>query len=253
MILPEMPSMSLDGKVALITGASSGIGQGAAVALAQTGAHVLCAARGEKRLRATVEQLLGKGWKAEAFILDVTDQAEVTDLFSKNKIDIVVNSAGLARHSSALETSSEDFDDVIDVNLKSAYFLSSIAAREMIIRKIKGSIIHVSSQMAYVGGIDRAVYSASKHALEGMIKSMAIEWGDKGIRINSVCPTFIRTPLTEPTFQNPERVKWIKEKIKLGRVGTVSDVMGAIFYLASDLSELVTGTSILVDGGWTAD
>ena len=107
--------------------------------------------------------------------------------------------------------------------------------------------------MAYVGGIDRAVYSASKHALEGMIKSMAIEWGDKGIRINSVCPTFIRTPLTEPTFQNPERVKWIKEKIKLGRIGTVSDVMGAIFYLASDLSELVTGTSILVDGGWTAD
>jgi 2-deoxy-D-gluconate 3-dehydrogenase len=152
-----------------------------------------------------------------------------------------------------LETRSEDFDDVIEVNLKSAYFLSSIAAREMIKRKIKGSIIHVSSQMAYVGGIDRAVYSASKHALEGMIKSMAIEWGDKGIRINSVCPTFIRTPLTEPTFQNPERVKWIKEKIKLGRVGTVPDVMGAIFYLASDLSELVTGTSILVDGGWTAD
>ena len=152
-----------------------------------------------------------------------------------------------------METRSEDFDDVIEVNLKSAYFLSSIAAREMIQRKIKGSIIHVSSQMAYVGGIDRAVYSASKHALEGMIKSMAIEWGDKGIRINSVCPTFIRTPLTEPTFQNPERVKWIKEKIKLGRVGTVSDVMGAIFYLASDLSQLVTGTSILVDGGWTAD
>ena len=253
MILPEMPSMSLDGKVALITGASSGIGQGAAVALAQAGARVLCAARGEKRLGATVEQLLSKGWKADAFVLDVTDQLEVTNLFSKNKIDIVVNSAGLARHSPALETRSEDFDDVINVNLKSAYFLSSISARSMINRKIKGSIIHVSSQMAYVGGIDRAVYSASKHAVEGMIKSMAIEWGDRGIRINSVCPTFIRTPLTEPTFQNPERVEWIKQKIKLGRVGTVSDVMGAIFYLASDLSELVTGTSILVDGGWTAD
>ena len=253
MILPDMPSMSLDGKVALITGASSGIGQGAAVALAQTGAHVLCAARGEKRLNETVEQLLGKGWTAKAFVLDVTDQAEVTDLFSKNKIDIVVTSAGLARHSPALETRSEDFDDVIDVNLKSAYFLSSIAARSMISHQIKGSIIHVSSQMAHVGGIDRAVYAASKHAVEGMIKSMAIEWGNRGIRINSVCPTFIRTPLTEPTFQNPERVKWIKQKIKLGRVGTVSDVMGAIFYLASDLSELVTGTSILVDGGWTAD
>ena len=113
MILPEMPSMSLDGKVALITGASSGIGQGAAVALAQAGARVLCAARGEKRLGETVEQLLSKGWKADAFVLDVTDQLKVTNLFSKNKIDIVVNSAGLARHSPALETRSEDFDDVI--------------------------------------------------------------------------------------------------------------------------------------------
>ena len=104
-----------------------------------------------------------------------------------------------------------------------------------------------------MGGIDRAVYSASKHGLEGMIKSMAIEWGPGGIRINSVCPTFIRTPLTAPTFENPERVAWIEEKIKLGRVGEVEDIMGAVVYLASDASALVTGTSILVDGGWTAD
>ena len=253
MNLPEMPSMSLDGKVALVTGASSGIGQGAAVALAQTGACVICAARGEKRLQATVEKLLNRGWKAEARILDVTHQPEVLDLFSENEIDIVVNSAGLARHTPALETRPEDFDDVMDINLKSAYFLSTIAARKMIDRNAKGSIIHISSQMAYVGGVDRAVYAASKHALEGMIKSMAIEWGDWGIRINSICPTFIRTPFTESTFQNPERVEWIKSKIKLGRVGTVSDLMGAIFYLATDLSALVTGTSILVDGGWTAD
>ena len=168
--------------------------------------QVLCASRGKERLLETVEQLLGKGWKAEAFILDVTDQAKVEDLFSKNKIDIVVNSAGLARHAPALETRSDDFDDVIEVNLKSAYFLSSIAAREMIQRKIKGSIIHVSSQMAYVGGIDRAVYSASKHALEGMIKSMAIEWGDKGIRINSVCPTFIPVSYTHLTLPTPPYV-----------------------------------------------
>jgi 2-deoxy-D-gluconate 3-dehydrogenase len=107
--------------------------------------------------------------------------------------------------------------------------------------------------MAHVGGVDRAVYSASKHALEGMVKSMAIEWAPNGIRINSICPTFVRTPLTEPTFQNPDRVRWIKDKIKLGRVGEVSDIMGAIFYLATDLSSMVTGTSILVDGGWTAE
>ena len=118
---------------------------------------------------------------------------------------------------------------------------------------LRGSIIHISSQMGHVGGIDRAVYCASKHGLEGMIKAMAIEWGKRRIRINSICPTFIRTPLTEGTFDNPERVAWIQEKIKLGRVGEVEDIMGAVLYLASDASALVTGTSMLIDGGWTAD
>ena len=110
----------------------------------------------------------------------------------------------------------------------------------MLDRDICGSIIHISSQMAHVGGIDRAVYSASKHAIEGMVKSMAIEWGPNGIRINSICPTFVRTPLTESTFQNPDRVNWIKSKIKLGRVAEVSDIMGAVLYLATDLSSMVT-------------
>ena len=115
-----------------------------------------------------------------------------------------------------------------------------------------GSIITISSQMGHVGGIDRTVYCATKHAVEGMTKAMAIEWGRKGIRVNTICPTFIRTPLTEATFDNPERVAWITEKIKLGRVGEVEDIMGAVTFLASDASALITGTSLLIDGGWTA-
>jgi 2-deoxy-D-gluconate 3-dehydrogenase len=145
-----------------------------------------------------------------------------------------------------------DFDAVMAINLRSAYFLSSFAARALMAEGRPGSIIHISSQMGHVGGVDRAVYCASKHALEGMIKAMAIEWGASGIRINAIAPTFIRTALTEPAFEDPETLRWITGKIKLGRTGEVEDIMGAALYLASDASALVTGTSLLVDGGWTA-
>ena len=156
----------------------------------------------------------------------------------------------MARHTPAMEAGEADFDEVMGLNARSAFFLACEAAKGM---KAKGgSIIQVSSQMGFVGGQDRAVYSASKHALEGMTKSMAIEWGRYGIRVNTVCPTFIRTELTASTFADPEKEKWIRSKIKLGRVGEVEDVMGAIVYLASDASAMVTGTHLLVDGGWTA-
>jgi 2-deoxy-D-gluconate 3-dehydrogenase len=194
-----------------------------------------------------------KNWAVTSAVVDINDHSAVQNIFANHDIDIVVNAAGQARHSAAVDTTSEDYDAVMNVNLKSAYFISTTAAKSMLERSTNGSIIHISSQMAHVGGVDRAVYSASKHALEGMVKSMAIEWGPDGIRINSICPTFVRTPLTEPTFQNPARVKWIKDKIKIGRVAEVSDIMGAVFYLATDLSSMVTGTSILVDGGWTAE
>ena len=251
--LPRMPSMSLEGKTAIVTGASSGIGQGAAVALAGAGAGVICVARGRDRLVETEKALKENGWNVRSEIVDINHHSKIENIFEKHKIDIVVNAAGQARHSPAIKTILEDYDAVMNVNLRSAYFISTIAAKSMLDRDICGSIIHISSQMAHVGGIDRAVYSASKHAIEGMVKSMAIEWGPNGIRINSICPTFVRTPLTESTFQNPDRVNWIKSKIKLGRVAEVSDIMGAVLYLATDLSSMVTGTSILVDGGWTAE
>ena len=167
--------------------------------------------------------------------------------------DVVVNAAGTAVLAPAMDITPGDFDQVITLNLRAAYFLSAWTARSMKAAGRPGSIIHISSQLGHVGGGDRTVYCASKFGLEGMIKAMAVEWGPDCIRINSVAPTFIRTPLTEPTFSNPERMAWIMDKIKLDRTGEVADLMGAVLYLAGAASALVTGTSLLVDGGWTAD
>lgn len=251
--LPRTPSFSLIGKTALVTGASSGIGQGCAVALAEAGAHVICAARGAEKLEDTVAALTAAGMSAEALVLDQGDLTALAQVFATRDIDVVVNSAGLARHGPAIETTPEDYDAAMGLNLRSAYFLSAYAAKALTAAGKPGSIIHISSQMGHVGGVDRAVYCASKHGLEGMVKAMAIEWGRSQIRINTVCPTFIKTPLTAQTFERPERKAWVEEKIKLGRIGEVEDIMGAVLYLASDASALVTGTSMLIDGGWTAD
>lgn len=178
-----------------------------------------------------------------------------SSFFFKNQkpFDILVNSAGMGRHSPSLETSNEDFDKVMDVNLRGAYFLTQAVARGLIKAKKPGSLINISSQMGHVGGVDRAVYSASKHAVEGFTKAMAIEWGGHQIRVNTICPTFIRTALTQSTFDNPERKKWIEEKIKLGRAGEVEDIMGAVVFLASEASGMITGSALMIDGGWTAD
>jgi len=254
MSLPQTPTFRLDGKRALVTGASSGIGLACAVALGQAGAEVTLAARSIDRLEATAKAMIEAGMMASAIRMDVADvattQRQVAEL---GPYDILVNSAGLARHSGALETTEEDFDLVSGLNLKGAYFLTQAVAKGLIAADKSGSLINISSQMAYVGGIDRAVYCATKHGIEGFTKSMAIEWGPLGIRVNTICPTFIRTALTEQTFDNPDRVKWLEEKIKLGRVGEVTDIMGPVVYLASDASALMTGTHLMIDGGWTAD
>ena len=252
--LPTTPSFRLDGKRALVTGASSGIGLACAAALAQAGAQVTMAARGRDSLDAAVERVCAQGGDADALILDIADIEQTADAIARiGSFDVLVNSAGLARHSPALETTAEDFDAVMAVNLRGAYFLTRAVARDLVANGKPGSLINISSQMGQVGGVDRAVYCASKHALEGMSKSMAIEWGPLGIRVNTISPTFIRTPLAQVTLNKPERKRWIEEKIKLGRVGEVEDIMGAVVYLASDASALVTGTTMLVDGGWTAD
>ena len=254
MTLPRTPSFRLDGRRALIAGASSGIGTAAAVALAEQGARVtLCARRGAE-LQALADEMTTAGMQAEVLALDITDtHATTAALAAVPAFDILVNSAGGARHSPAVDTTPEDFDFATNLNFRAAYFLTRSVAARLLAEHRPGSLINITSQMAHVGGIDRAVYAATKHAVEGMTKSMAIEWGPHGIRVNTIAPTFIRTALTAATFANPERAAWIASKIKLGRVGEVADIMGAVAFLASDAASLITGTSLLVDGGWTAD
>ena len=246
--------MRLDGMKALITGASSGIGLGCAVALAEAGSHVVLSARNIGGLNDVVDAIQSKGLSAKAMMLDVTNTNSIREsIENQDPFDILVNSAGLGRHSPSKDTLVEDFDDVMNVNLRGAYFVTQAVAKGLIKAKKPGSLINISSQMGHVGGIDRAVYSASKHAVEGFTKAMAIEWGPHQIRVNTICPTFIRTPLTQSTFDNPERRKWIEEKIKLGRIGEVEDIMGAVVFLASEASAMITGSALMVDGGWTAD
>jgi NAD(P)-dependent dehydrogenase (short-subunit alcohol dehydrogenase family) len=253
MKLPRTPSFRLDGRRALVAGASRGIGLGCAVALAEAGAHVICAARTRRDLDEAVRSIRAEGFSAEPLTFDITDIGAMTAAMKAlGSFDVFVNSAGIARHSAALDTIPEALDAVMNTNFRAAYFASREAARLMIAGGKGGSIINISSQMGHVGGIDRSVYAASKHAIEGMTKAMAIEWAPHNVRVNTICPTFIRTALTEMTLADPERLAWIKSKIKLGRVGEVEDVMGATVFLASDAAAMVTGAALLVDGGWTA-
>jgi NAD(P)-dependent dehydrogenase (short-subunit alcohol dehydrogenase family) len=254
MTLPRTPSFRLDGRRALVTGASSGIGAACAVALAEQGAEVTLCARRETELKALAAQMAQAGMQAQTLALDISNiSATEAALAALPAFGILVNSAGAARHGPATQTTPDDFDLVADLNFRAAYFLTRTVAARLIADGKPGSLINISSQMGHVGGIDRSAYAATKHAVEGMTKSMAVEWGPHGIRVNTIAPTFIRTPMTEQTFSNPERAAWIASKIKLGRIGEVTDIMGAIAFLASDAAALVTGTSLLVDGGWTAE
>ena len=254
MKLPRTPSLRLDGRRALVTGASSGIGLGAAAALAEAGAEVTLVARRVAELEQVQDAIQSSGGRAEVLALDITDlAATAAALAARQPFDVLVNSAGLARHAPALDTTPEDYDAAMGLNLRAAFFLTREVARGLTARGKPGSLINVSSQMGHVGGPDRAVYCANKHALEGMTKAMALEWAPHGIRVNTLCPTFIRTPLAEQSLKNPERRAWILSKIKLGRVGEVEDLMGPVVFLASEASAMVTGTHLIVDGGWTAE
>jgi NAD(P)-dependent dehydrogenase (short-subunit alcohol dehydrogenase family) len=253
-MLPTTPSFRLDGRRALVTGAGRGIGAALAAALAGQGAAVTLVARSGDEVAAVAAEIVGRGQVAAAAVLDVFDLAAVAGFFAaRPAFDVLVNNAGTNRPKSMLEVSEADYDAVLDLNLKSAFFVAQAAARGMAAAGLKGSMIHIGSQMGHVGGPNRALYCASKWGLEGMSKAFALDLASAGIRSNTIAPTFIETPMTKPFFEDAAFLESVLAKIKLGRLGQVEDLMGAVVYLASDASALVTGTSLVVDGGWTAD
>ncbi|RDI56804.1 SDR family NAD(P)-dependent oxidoreductase [Microvirga subterranea] len=252
--LPRPPSFRLDGKRALVTGAGRGIGLAAAAALASAGAHVTLAARTADEINAAAQAIRDEGFDAAALCLDVNDLGEVSrSLEALGPFDVFVNNAGTNRPKPFVDVSIEDFDAIMGLNVRSAFFAAQIVARRLIAAGMPGSIINVSSQMGHVGGANRTVYCTSKFALEGMTKAMAVELGPHGIRVNTLCPTFIETPMTRPFLADENFRAGVLSKIKLGRLGRVEDLTGAIVFLASDASSLMTGSALLVDGGWTAD
>jgi len=252
--LPRTPSFRLDGRRALVTGAGRGIGLALAAALAEADAEVTLIARSGDEIEAGAQAIREAGGKAEAVILDVSDLATVAAFVeSRPAFHILVNNAGTNRPMPMQDVSEADYDAVLGLNVKAAFFVAQAVVRRMIAEGAKGSLIHLGSQMGHVGGPNRSLYCASKWALEGMNKAFALDLAAHGIRSNTIAPTFIETPLTKPFFEDDAFMASVLQKIKLGRIGTVEDLMGAALFLASDASALVTGTSLVVDGGWTAE
>jgi NAD(P)-dependent dehydrogenase (short-subunit alcohol dehydrogenase family) len=252
--LTATPSFRLDGKRALITGGGRGIGLAAASALAQAGAEVTLVARTESEIEAAAQAIVARGDKAKALRLDVTDLDAVGHaIAAAEPFDVLVNNAGTNRPAHLMDVKVEDFDAIFALNVRAAFFMAQAVARRLIETKRPGSIINISSQMGHVGAARRTVYCASKHAMEGFTKAMAIELAPHNIRVNSLGPTFLETPMTRPFFENKAFRDEVLGKIKLGRLGQLEELTGAIVFLASDASSLMTGSALVLDGGWTAE
>jgi NAD(P)-dependent dehydrogenase (short-subunit alcohol dehydrogenase family) len=252
--LAKAPSFRLDGKRALVTGAGRGIGLAAASALAQAGAHVTLAARTVAEIEAAGQAIRARGDQAAVLRLDVTDVGAARAAVGEAApFDILVNNAGMNRPAPFIEVRVEDFDAILSLNVRAAFFMAQAVARRMIEAGRPGSIINVSSQMGHVGAARRSVYCASKHAMEGFTKAMAIELAPHNIRVNSLGPTFLETPMTRPFFANEAFRAEVLGKIKLGRLGQLEELTGAIIFLACDASSLMTGSALVLDGGWTAE
>jgi NAD(P)-dependent dehydrogenase (short-subunit alcohol dehydrogenase family) len=243
----------LDGKTALVTGAGRGIGRAIAIALAAAGAEPILVSRTPSQLEEVAREIASCEGKTSVLPVDVTDTAAMRIAFAGiPRLDILVNNAGLNRPQPFLEVDEATLDQLLTLNVRAAFLVAQAAARLMAANG-GGVIINVSSQMGHVGSeLNRTVYVMTKHAVEGLTKAMAVELAPKGVRVVSIAPTFITTPLTKPFFEDPVFRKWVLDRIPLGRLGTVEEVAQAVVFLASPAASLVTGSALLVDGGWTA-
>ncbi len=252
--LTPTPSFRLDGRRALVTGGGRGIGLAAASALAEAGAHLTLAARTAQEIEDAAAAIRARGQTAEALVLDVTDiEAVRRAVASHEPFQVLVNNAGTNRPKMLTDVTVEDFDAIMGLNVRAAYFVAQAVAKRLLAAKLPGSIINISSQMGHVGAARRTVYCASKHAMEGFTKAMAIELAPHAIRVNSLGPTFLETPMTKPFFENKAFRDEVLSKIKLRRLGQLEEMTGAIVFLASDASSLMTGSALVLDGGWTAE
>lgn len=245
--------LGLDRQVVLVTGASSGIGRACALALAAAGADVIAVARGQPGLDGLIDDVSRLGGRARAIVADVTDVGATGEMVAAlPRLDGLVNCAGRNLPEPIADVTPERFDAVFDLNIRATFFLSRAAVTSMRRHGEGGAIVNVSSQMGHVGSAARTVYCASKHAVEGLTKALAVEVAREGIRVNSVCPTFIETPMTASMLADRRLQDEVMSKIPMARVGTAEEVTGAVLFLLSKAASLITGASLLVDGGWTA-
>jgi NAD(P)-dependent dehydrogenase (short-subunit alcohol dehydrogenase family) len=252
----QSPDFSIQDKIAIVTGASKGIGYGIAKSIAAAGAKVALTARNKKDLEELVSAITAEGGTVVAYSLDVRDISQIQTVFQQVKdhfgsLDIVVNNAGLGEGMLAVDVTEQYWDDMIDVNLKGVFFCCQAAGKIMLEQGF-GKIINISSQVSIVGIPEGVAYCASKGGVNQLTKVLALEWSSRGVNINAVGPTFIYTPGTSERLDTPEFRQNVLSRIPAGRIGTIDDVAGAVIYLASPASNLVTGTLLLVDGGWTA-
>lgn len=243
----------MSGRVAVVTGAGRGIGRGCAIGLAESGADVVAIARTRGEVESVAEEVEALGRGARAVVCDVTNARRLEGVMrSLERVDVLVNAAGTNVPEPFLDVAESSLDALLAVNVKGTFLAAQAAARRMVAAGAGGAIVNLSSQMGHVGAPRRSVYCATKHAVEGLTKALAVELAPHGIRVNSVAPTFVETQMTAPFLADEEFRADVLERIPLGRIGTVEDVVGAVLFLASPAAALVTGTSLLVDGGWTA-
>lgn len=251
----KLPSFRLDGKVALVTGAGTGLGAAIAIGLAESGAEVLLVGRTQANLEATSAEIKARSGRARAIVCDVTDSAAIRQVIAAlPRLDVLINNAGTNFPEPFVDVSDEHLDTMLDLNVRAAFVVAQAAAKKMLEDRSRAdaAIINISSQMGHVGSPNRTVYCMTKHAMEGLTKAMGVELAPKRIRVNSIGPTFTDTPLVRRVVDTPEKRDFVMSRIPMGRLASLEDMMAAAVFLASPAAAMITGTHLIVDGGWTA-